>query len=264
MCAWTEMVMLKQRGVDCVCRLTSHRKADFRRGQRLGEGDHVVEWPKPHEAPVDRPGGVRRAARVPDGPRVPGPGGAAGVPDAGPRRRHDPAGRRGVHHGRPGPALPGAVERGTRSEVAEADAADGRAAVQDAGVGPEGALDPHPGVQPDPHGHGPGGGPARHRAAVDQLQGGGPDAGGVPAGDRPARRARPGLPPGALRAGCWTRSPATASAIDPTGSSRGGGSGGPSRTTASGSRGTRPNADAQRGSGECRRHSAHRPREGDR
>jgi hypothetical protein len=47
MCAWTEMVMLKQRGVDCVCRFTSHRKADFRRGRRLGEGDHVVEWPKP-------------------------------------------------------------------------------------------------------------------------------------------------------------------------------------------------------------------------
>src|SRR4051812_1663258 len=47
MCAWTEMVMLKQRDVDSVCRLTSHRKADFRRGKRLGEGDHVVEWPKP-------------------------------------------------------------------------------------------------------------------------------------------------------------------------------------------------------------------------
>jgi hypothetical protein len=47
MCAWTEMVMLHQRGVDSVCRLTSHRKADFRRGTRVGEGDHVVEWPKP-------------------------------------------------------------------------------------------------------------------------------------------------------------------------------------------------------------------------
>jgi hypothetical protein len=47
MCAWTEMVMLKLRGVDSVCRLTSHRKADFRRGRRLGEGDHVAEWPKP-------------------------------------------------------------------------------------------------------------------------------------------------------------------------------------------------------------------------
>jgi hypothetical protein len=47
MCAWTEMVMLKQRGVDCVCRLTSHRNADFRRGKRLGLGDHIVKWPKP-------------------------------------------------------------------------------------------------------------------------------------------------------------------------------------------------------------------------
>jgi hypothetical protein len=47
MCAWTEMVMLEMRGVDCVCRFPSHRRADFRRGRRLGEGDHVAEWPKP-------------------------------------------------------------------------------------------------------------------------------------------------------------------------------------------------------------------------
>jgi len=49
MCAWTEMVMLKERGVDSVCRLTSHRTADFRRGQRLGKGDHLVQWPKPRK-----------------------------------------------------------------------------------------------------------------------------------------------------------------------------------------------------------------------
>jgi hypothetical protein len=47
MCAWTEMVMLKQRGIDCVCRFTSHRTADFRRGKRLGNGDHIVKWVKP-------------------------------------------------------------------------------------------------------------------------------------------------------------------------------------------------------------------------
>jgi hypothetical protein len=46
MCAWTEMVMLKGRGVDSVTRL-SKRRADFRRGKRLGQGDHIVEWPKP-------------------------------------------------------------------------------------------------------------------------------------------------------------------------------------------------------------------------
>jgi Transposase DDE domain len=47
MCAWTEMVMLKQRGVESVCRLTSHRTADFRRGERLGKNDHIVKWIKP-------------------------------------------------------------------------------------------------------------------------------------------------------------------------------------------------------------------------
>ena len=47
MCAWTEMVMLQQRGIDCVCRLSSHRRADFRRGHRLGPDDHIVMWVKP-------------------------------------------------------------------------------------------------------------------------------------------------------------------------------------------------------------------------
>jgi Transposase DDE domain len=47
MCSWTEMAMLKERGIDCVCRFTSHRTADFRRGKRLGKGDHIVRWLKP-------------------------------------------------------------------------------------------------------------------------------------------------------------------------------------------------------------------------
>ncbi len=47
MCSWTEMVMLKQRAIDCVCRLNSNRRADFRRGKRLGKGDHIVKWLKP-------------------------------------------------------------------------------------------------------------------------------------------------------------------------------------------------------------------------
>jgi hypothetical protein len=47
LCAWTEMVMFKQRGVDCVFRFTSHRGVDFRRGKRLGKGDHIVTWLKP-------------------------------------------------------------------------------------------------------------------------------------------------------------------------------------------------------------------------
>jgi len=46
-CTWTEMVMLQQRGVESVCRLTSHRTADFRRGERLGKNEHIVKWLKP-------------------------------------------------------------------------------------------------------------------------------------------------------------------------------------------------------------------------
>ena len=48
MCAWTELVMLKQRDVDSVCRFNSaNRKTDFRRGTRLGKDDHIVTWFKP-------------------------------------------------------------------------------------------------------------------------------------------------------------------------------------------------------------------------
>jgi len=48
MSTWYEMLILKQRGVDSVSRLNkSHRRADFRRGKRLGKGDHIVRWPKP-------------------------------------------------------------------------------------------------------------------------------------------------------------------------------------------------------------------------
>ena len=47
---WTEMVMLKGRGVDSVSRLNkATRKADFRRGKRLGKDDHIVHWPKPRK-----------------------------------------------------------------------------------------------------------------------------------------------------------------------------------------------------------------------
>ena len=48
MSTWYEMLTLKQRGVDSVSRLNkAHRRADFRRGKRLGKGDHIVRWPKP-------------------------------------------------------------------------------------------------------------------------------------------------------------------------------------------------------------------------
>jgi hypothetical protein len=45
---WTTIVMLCERGVELVGRLNkAHRRADFRRGQRLGPDDHLVRWAKP-------------------------------------------------------------------------------------------------------------------------------------------------------------------------------------------------------------------------
>ncbi len=45
---WTSVVMLQGRGLELVSRLNkAHRKADFRRGKRLGQDDHIVRWRKP-------------------------------------------------------------------------------------------------------------------------------------------------------------------------------------------------------------------------
>jgi hypothetical protein len=47
MANWATIALLSQRGVEVVGRLNTHRRADFRRGRRLGPGDHVVRWAKP-------------------------------------------------------------------------------------------------------------------------------------------------------------------------------------------------------------------------
>lgn len=45
---WANIAMLGPRGVDMVSRLNkAHRKADFRKGKRLGKDDHIVRWYKP-------------------------------------------------------------------------------------------------------------------------------------------------------------------------------------------------------------------------
>jgi hypothetical protein len=56
MSGWVGMLLLKRRGVDTVSRLSAHRRADFRRGTRLGRHDHLVQWKKPTSIrSVDRP-----------------------------------------------------------------------------------------------------------------------------------------------------------------------------------------------------------------
>jgi hypothetical protein len=151
MCAWTEMVMLKQRGIDCVCRLTSHRAADFRRGRRLGEGDHIVKWLKPRKPrSVDRetyallPGCLMiRECRV----RVEQPGFrvkalivATTLLEGDQFTKDDLA---TIY-------LSGALARGTGHEVAKTDHADGCPAVQDEhGRGAPGVGNRQPGRHPN-------------------------------------------------------------------------------------------------------------------
>jgi hypothetical protein len=48
MANWTNVLLLNDRGIEFVGRLNkANRKADFRRGKRLGHQDHVVRWLKP-------------------------------------------------------------------------------------------------------------------------------------------------------------------------------------------------------------------------
>ncbi len=47
MCAWYEIHMLRERGIDSITRMRVQRQVDFRRGKRLGKGDHIVQWKRP-------------------------------------------------------------------------------------------------------------------------------------------------------------------------------------------------------------------------
>jgi len=48
MANWTNIFLMQQRGLELVARLNkANRKADFRRGKRLGKYDHIVSWRKP-------------------------------------------------------------------------------------------------------------------------------------------------------------------------------------------------------------------------
>jgi hypothetical protein len=46
-CAWHEIFLLKQRGIDTITRVHHWRRVDFRRGNRLGKGEHIIQWMKP-------------------------------------------------------------------------------------------------------------------------------------------------------------------------------------------------------------------------
>src|SRR5713226_5273708 len=46
-CSYFMIALLMELGIDFVARLHQRRDADFRRGQRLGRGDHLITWTRP-------------------------------------------------------------------------------------------------------------------------------------------------------------------------------------------------------------------------
>ena len=54
LCAWHEIYLLKQRGIDTVTRVHHCRRVDFRRGKRLGKDDHLVRVARPWSHSLDR------------------------------------------------------------------------------------------------------------------------------------------------------------------------------------------------------------------
>jgi hypothetical protein len=50
-CGYFQLALVRERGADVVLRLHHLRHTDFRRGRRLGPGDHIVTWHKPRQRP---------------------------------------------------------------------------------------------------------------------------------------------------------------------------------------------------------------------
>ena len=183
------MLLLQQRGVELVSRLNkANRTADFRRGKRLGHEDHIVRWFKPTSIrSLDRqtyktlPEFITiREARI----RVAQPGFrtksivvVTTLLDPQQTTKEDLA---TLYRARWNNELDLRSIKSTMQMQ--------RTALQDAGAGPQGDLDAHPGLQSHPHDHGPSRGNTRHPAAVDQLQGDHANLGSLPAGDRASSR----------------------------------------------------------------------------
>ncbi len=214
MCTWTEMVMLKQRGVDCVCRLTSHRTADFRRGKRLGKNDHIVKWIKPAKprsidketydalpefllirecrVQIAQPGFRVRTVIV-----------ATTLLDADEFTKDDIA---QLYRARWNAEL----DLKSLKQTLQMDILR----LQDTRTRPQGALDAHPGLQPHPYDRGTSRYQTWHRTANDQFQGNAPNTRSLSTRDCPPGRAQLCLSPFPLPlfAGCNRQTPSRRSA----------------------------------------------------
>ena len=157
MANWTNILLLQERGVELVSRLNkANRKADFRRGKRLGDDDHIVRWFKPTSIrSLDR----KTYKRCPSTSRFEKQG----------------FGSRSLDSGRRSIVVVTTLldpQQTTKEDLAtlyrarwnnELDLRSikstmqmGELAMQDAGTGAQGDLDACPGLQSHPHDHGPG------------------------------------------------------------------------------------------------------------
>ena len=110
---WATILLLQKRGVELVSRLNkAHRKADFRRGRRLGAARAGSPLGQADVDPVAGPGGVPSAARIHHGPGGEGPGRATGLPNPVGRGGDDAAGPAAGDEGGPGGAGPRPLGRG--------------------------------------------------------------------------------------------------------------------------------------------------------
>ena len=120
----------RRRG-DAAARRAAERLPPGHEAGPRGPPGAVAAGPQPPA--LDGPRGVRRAAPVDRDAGAAGAGRQAGVPDQGVRGGDQPAGRGGVPAAGAGGPLPPEVACGIGHTVHQADDADGRAAVQDAG-----------------------------------------------------------------------------------------------------------------------------------
>jgi len=64
-CSYFMIALLQELGVDFVTRVHQLRTVDFRRGRRLGQGDHVVQWKRPQKPKwMDQPTYDRMPASI--------------------------------------------------------------------------------------------------------------------------------------------------------------------------------------------------------
>ncbi len=50
-CSYMTLALLSLRGVHVCARQFERRRSDFRRGRRLGPGDHLITWTRPKRPP---------------------------------------------------------------------------------------------------------------------------------------------------------------------------------------------------------------------